>query len=142
MQDNSSDPKRTNSFKAIIYFQEGCEMENVRAFGVIHNLEDIASEIRHVPEDVMIPEAAEVIRQEGLTIYFRTECSYVDVHQLLMQTIFLKELELEQISDNNDIRTVERTGRRHKLPGNDNFTQVSLPINIIVTCIENCCIII
>lgn len=107
MQDNSSDPKRTNSFKAIIYFQEGCEMENVRAFGVIHNLEDIASEIRHVPEDVMIPEAAEVIRQEGLTIYFRTECSYVDVHQLLMQTIFLKELELEQISDNNDIRTVE-----------------------------------
>ena len=57
MQDNSSDPKRTNSFKAIIYFQEGCEMENVRAFGVIHNLEDIASEIRHVPEDVMIPEA-------------------------------------------------------------------------------------
>ena len=29
MQDNSSDPKRTNSFKAIIYFQEGCEMEKV-----------------------------------------------------------------------------------------------------------------
>ena len=48
-----------------------------------------------------------------------------------MQTIFLKELELEQISDNNDIRTVEEDRpTAYSFPGNDNFTRVSLPINM------------
>ena len=98
-QNDTSDRKYANTFLAVIRFQEGCEMENIRAFGVIHNLEDVAGEIRHVPEDIMAPEAAEIIKRDGFTIRFRTDCSYVDIHQLLMQTIFLKELELEQIDE-------------------------------------------
>ncbi len=91
--------KYANSFKAVIYFQEGCEMENIRAFSVIHNLEDIAGEIRHIPENIMDTEAADVIRKKGFTVFLKTNCSYVDIHQMMMQTIFLKELELEQISN-------------------------------------------
>lgn len=91
--------KYKNSFRAVIRFQEGCEMENIRAFGIIHTLEDIAGEFRHVPEDIMAPGAAEIIKQNGFVIQFRTDCSYVDIHQLLMQTVFLKELELEQFDE-------------------------------------------
>ena len=105
-QNGTSDRKYANTFRAVIRFQEGCEMENIRAFGVIHNLEDVAGEIRHVPEDIMAPEAAEIIKRDGFTIRFRTDCSYVDIHQLLMQTIFLKELELEQVNEADAVQAV------------------------------------
>lgn len=39
-----------NTFKATIYFLEDSEMENIRAFSVINNLEEIAEEIHHTPE--------------------------------------------------------------------------------------------
>ena len=66
----------------------------------------MSREIRHVPEDIMAPEAAEIIKRDGFTIRFRTDCSYVDIHQLLMQTIFLKELELEQVNEADAVQAV------------------------------------
>ena len=105
-QNGTSGRKYANTFRAVIRFQEGCEMENIRAFGVIHNLEDVAGEIRHVPEDIMVPEAAEIIKRDGFTIHFRTDCTYVDIHQLLMQTIFLKELELEQVNEADSAQAI------------------------------------
>jgi two-component system chemotaxis sensor kinase CheA len=40
------------SFKAVIYFENGCEMENIRAYAVIHNLNDIAQDIHYLPENI------------------------------------------------------------------------------------------
>lgn len=91
-----------NSFKAVIFFQEDCEMENIRAFNVIHNIEDIAGEIRHIPEDIMDPDAAEDIKRDGFTVFLKSDYSYVDIHQFLMQTVFLKVLELEEIIDEKE----------------------------------------
>lgn len=91
-----------HSYKAVIYFKEGCEMENIRAFNVIHNLEDIAGEIRYIPDNIMNSEAAEVIKRDGFTIFLKSDYTYVDIHQLLMQTIFLKELELEELDQTDD----------------------------------------
>jgi two-component system chemotaxis sensor kinase CheA len=34
-----------NIFKVIVFFEDGCEMENIRAFTIIHNLEDISEDI-------------------------------------------------------------------------------------------------
>lgn len=42
--DEHNDEQKINIFKAVIYFEEGCEMENIRAYAVIHNLEKIAKE--------------------------------------------------------------------------------------------------
>jgi len=94
----SSGRKYANSFKAVIYFQEGCEMENIRAYAVIHNLEEVAGEIRHIPENILDEETVPIIRRDGFTVFLKTDFSYIDIHQLLMQTVFLKELELEQLN--------------------------------------------
>ena len=122
-QDDPSGSKYINSFRAVIRFQEDCEMENLRAFSVIHNLEEVAGGIRHVPEDLMSPDASEVIRRDGFTISFRTDCSYVDIHQLLMQTVFLKELELEQTDESEAAQeagiTKPSAGERTADPGED-----------------------
>lgn len=42
----------TYNFKAVIYFENGCGMEAVRAYSIIHNLEDVATEFYHLPEDL------------------------------------------------------------------------------------------
>jgi two-component system chemotaxis sensor kinase CheA len=40
-----SDNSEKTLYKAVIYFEEGCEMENIRAFNVMHSLKNIAQDI-------------------------------------------------------------------------------------------------
>ena len=40
-------------YKAHIFFEEDCQMENVRAFMVVHNIKDISSELFYIPEDII-----------------------------------------------------------------------------------------
>lgn len=89
-----------NIFKAVIYFEDGCEMENIRAFTVIHNLGGIAAEFIYYPGDIEENnESAEIIRREGFQIYLKTNRTEEEVYAHLMQTIYLKELELVRIDN-------------------------------------------
>lgn len=46
--------------------EEGCEMEDVRAFSLINNLQDIAEEVSHIPEDLFGDESSiETIQKNG-----------------------------------------------------------------------------
>lgn len=91
------------NFKAILHFEEGCEMENIRAYTVIHNLKDITRELHYFPEDIIENEASsQVIRDEGFTIWFNTKKSYEEMQDLMMQTIFLSNLELKQLDDERE----------------------------------------
>jgi two-component system chemotaxis sensor kinase CheA len=102
--DTRKSTARKKTFKAVIHFEEGCEMENIRAFSVIHNLKGISNEISYIPEDIIDNDnSSEVIQKEGFTIYLRTDISYERLYELLMQTLFLKELELTELEDSNEI---------------------------------------
>ena len=48
-----TESKYKNAFKATIHFEEGCEMENIRAYTIIHNICDIADEFFHIPENLI-----------------------------------------------------------------------------------------
>jgi two-component system chemotaxis sensor kinase CheA len=37
----------------LLYFEEGCQMESLRAFSIIHKLSEFASDIRYIPEDII-----------------------------------------------------------------------------------------
>ncbi len=88
------------AYKAVIRFEEGCEMENIRAYTVIYSLEDITSEIYYEPEKLLDNEiSSQIIRDIGLFIYFKANKSYEEMQELLMQTIFLRSLELDTIED-------------------------------------------
>jgi two-component system chemotaxis sensor kinase CheA len=99
-QDETNITTGKNVFMALLHFEEGCEMENIRAYSVIHNLESVAKEIHYIPEDLMdIEKSVDVIREEGFKVYIRTDFSYEEINEFLLQTVFLKELVLTKLDD-------------------------------------------
>jgi two-component system chemotaxis sensor kinase CheA len=94
-----------NAFKAVVYFEEGCEMENIRAYTIVRNLKEITDEFYYIPEDIIDnDESIEIIRREGFCIYLKTDHIYESLHEFLMQTIFLKDLELTQLESEDEYR--------------------------------------
>lgn len=122
-REKSSDRTAMNFYKATIHFDEGCEMENIRAFTIIHNLKDISEDIYHTPENIADDgDAIEIIRKDGFNIWFRSARSYEDVYELLMQTIFLKELDIHKLEDDYEIHQLQKEKNNpisdaiHKVP--------------------------
>lgn len=86
-----------NNYKAIVYFEDGCEMENVRAYTLIHNLKDMVEECTFYPEDIIdSDDSIFIIRKNGFQINFTTTISYEKILSFFQQTLFLKDLELIQ----------------------------------------------
>jgi two-component system chemotaxis sensor kinase CheA len=84
-------------YKAKIHFQDGCEMENIRAYTLVHNLQDIAVDITHVPADVIDESTIEFIRNNGFEIEFSSDMEYQRVNGHLSQTVYLRELNLMEM---------------------------------------------
>jgi two-component system chemotaxis sensor kinase CheA len=92
-----------NTFKATMFFEEGCEMENIRAYTVVHNLKEFTEEIFFLPEDIIDnDESVQVIRTEGFHIFVKADKSFEEMHKFLRQTIFLKDLELVQLENDEE----------------------------------------
>ena len=99
---NGVNGKEKRSFKANIYFDEGCEMENIRAYTIIQGIREIAEDIDYYPSDILDNnDSVLVIRKEGFQVRFRTDRSFEDMHNFFSRTIFLKDLELVEL-DNPD----------------------------------------
>ncbi len=87
-------------YKAKIKFEDGCEMENIRAYTLIHNLGDSIDSVTHIPEDIIDEKSIESIRKNGFYIEFSSELDYNQITDILMQTIYLSSLELEEVKEN------------------------------------------
>jgi len=96
---NSSNENK-QKYVARIFYEDGCEMENVRAYTVIHNLKDIVSEMYHIPEDIIESnDSVELIRKNGFLIGFSTTAIKEKVEEELNGIVFLRELELQQVDE-------------------------------------------
>lgn len=103
MAANTDDYCSKNIFKAVLYYEEDCGMENIRAYASIHNLKEIADEVYHIPADISDNDSsAEIIRREGFQIWFKTNCSFEEIHSFFSQIIFLKDLELTELGDKEE----------------------------------------
>ncbi|HHY70765.1 MAG TPA: chemotaxis protein CheA [Thermoanaerobacterales bacterium] len=88
-----------NRFKALVFFEDGCEMENIRAFNIVHNLEKVADIISYFPADIIDSQGTiEFIRKSGFEIQFCTDLCIDDIKALLSNTLFMKDIKLERIS--------------------------------------------
>lgn len=95
--------RSSNDFKAQILFTEDCEMENIRAYQIVHQLKDQVWDYWHIPEDVLEdPASAETIRNQGFQLFIRTSKTYDEIYSLLSQTSYLKHLELTQVEPDVD----------------------------------------
>lgn len=100
-----------NLYQVTIRFDEGCEMENIRAFTVLHNLKEIAEVVSYHPDDIMDnDDSINTIRKDGFQIIFKCGYSYEKMNEYFQQTIFLKELELVLLENKSKSAEQESAG--------------------------------
>ena len=87
------------TYKAKITFEDGCEMENIRAYTLVHNLMDHAQNIKHVPADVIDEDSIEVIRKNGFYVDFTSHKNFKEIEKHLQGTVYLRSLELNEVGD-------------------------------------------
>lgn len=112
-----------NFMKAGIHFENGCEMENIRAYAIIHHIKSIVDEVFYIPDDIIEnDETIELIRKEGFQIYIKTNRSYEEISNFFMSTAFLRDIELIQLENDNELKQLfgEKSlllkGTEEKLP--------------------------
>ncbi|MFZ5352850.1 MAG: chemotaxis protein CheW [Bacillota bacterium] len=98
----SSQPKTdkngNNEYQAIVFFEEGCEMEDIRAFTLIHSIKEVCQNIRYYPEDILENnDSKDIIIKNGFKIIFTSDLNYEEAKNYLMKTPFLKHMEFERV---------------------------------------------
>lgn len=112
---------RKRTMQAIVYFQEDCGMENVRAFNIVHQLQEIADQIEYIPADIKEnPDTAEMIRREGFQVRFRTDQTYKQIHHLLSAIAYLKDMHLSEWMENHDDEQL-RNGASNEQSGDSRY---------------------
>lgn len=84
-------------FAVRIFFEDGCGMENVRAFTIAHNLKEIAQDIQCWPEDIIDnDESCALLRNEGFLLHFTSEKSEDEIREFFKHTPFIKDYQLTE----------------------------------------------
>ncbi len=84
----------------LVRFEEGCQMENVRAYTLLHALKDVCSDIRTRPADVLEEEdACERIVQDGFLAGFSTSSSLEDIRRIVEEALFVSRYELDETDE-------------------------------------------
>lgn len=88
------------AYKAKIFFEEGCGMENIRAYTIIHNIKDLVNELYFWPSDVINnDETAEYIQSSGLDLIMDSKVDEEELKKYLESTLFLKSLVFEKVDN-------------------------------------------
>ena len=87
----------SKKYSVRVFFQEGSEMENVRAFTIVHNLKDVATDIITVPENVLDEDAVWVIRDEGFAMTLSSNLSAEQLEEVLRKSIYVREMSIVEL---------------------------------------------
>ncbi|MNB73439.1 Chemotaxis protein CheA [compost metagenome] len=103
----SAEPGR---YRALLRFEEACQMENIRAFAVIHQLDEtISCTFTYHPDDIIEnPDSADVIRRDGFIIMLETAASGDSVADFLRNAPYVCELEFDKLHTAGD--AIETSG--------------------------------
>ena len=81
-----------------IFFENGCLMENMRAFTVVHSLQEYVLDMRCEPEDIADnEETSSVIRETGFQMQIRSCVDRDTLASILEKTMFLDRLEIDEL---------------------------------------------
>lgn len=111
IQSESVDKFSKNIYKATIFFTEDCEMEHIRAYAIINQLQEYTEEIYHLPEDLIENEQSmQIIREQGFVVFVKINKSYEEMYEFFNQTTFLKDLQFEQLEDEAEFKLLGKMG--------------------------------
>ncbi len=89
-----------------VYFEDGCKMENIRAFMLVNNLKDYCERLTYEPEDIEFNQAtAKQIIDNGFIISFVPYTSNEEIYKLIETSLYIKSYE----PLGNDISLIEKT---------------------------------
>jgi len=90
--------KDKNSYESVVLFENDCGMENVRAFVLIHELSEIAEDIKYYPEDIEENEfSVEIIRNEGFKVWFASSKAEEEINKLIVSMGFISDFSLKKV---------------------------------------------
>lgn len=88
-----------NCYYVKVIFEEDSQMENIRSFSIVHNLDEFGCDIYHYPEDLEdMEEGLAKIKEQGFQMVLNCKQSASELKYYFDRVSFLKELELEEIS--------------------------------------------
>jgi two-component system chemotaxis sensor kinase CheA len=86
-------------YRTVIFFEDGCEMENMRAFNVIYKIEDIAQLIQYFPPDIAENnDSSLIIRETGFEVEFATYCSREELENFFLALAFVENIEILELA--------------------------------------------
>lgn len=89
---------KQNKYRAVLFFEPGCAMENLRAFNIVHKLNDLAQSIEYYPADIIENDnSIEQIRAKGFEIIFNTMHNCEELENFFLNTDLVQRIELSEI---------------------------------------------
>ena len=105
------------SFEISLYFTEGCEMENLRAFQIVQEYENNVKELKCYPDDLCNDADAskidDIIRNEGFKLHIKTEWSYTEVEESVEKLCFIEKFTINKI-ENKDFGVFQKNSKEKK----------------------------
>ena len=93
------------TYQVILHFDEDCGMENIRAFTVIHNLQEITENFRNTPEDVINdPDCVEIIKRDGFILEIKTPESKDKLEAFFQTMAFINTIEINVVDKSRQIQ--------------------------------------
>ena len=92
----------TPLYKIKITFEPGCQMENMRAFGVVNSLIPHCHKIHHKPADLENEISSDEIISNGLVVYIQSEENPDVLKRLVDEVMFLQSSSLIPIAPDSD----------------------------------------
>lgn len=101
MKANSSqDDIKQKKYLVKIFFEDGCQMENMRAYTIVHELKELCSEIHCIPENIEEDNSSsEYIIENGFTVNFSSGTEIDELKGIFEQALLVKNYELSIIDD-------------------------------------------
>ncbi|HEY2420066.1 MAG TPA: chemotaxis protein CheA, partial [Neobacillus sp.] len=98
-----------NSFSVDIRFQKDCQMENIRAYMIIHNLQDLSKEFQHIPHDITENnDTAEIIKNDGFIIFFKTNKSFAEMEVFFNNAAHVEHFTLTQLANDDEYHSLTK----------------------------------
>lgn len=90
------------SYKLKLFFEENCQMESVRAFGVVQSLREVVDSLTTVPEDLTQSSADEEIRKNGLCIFLRTHENPDKIKEIAEDALFVRNCSILSVETDEE----------------------------------------
>lgn len=89
-------------YKVKLAFEENCQMESIRAFGVVQSLKSLCSALETVPEDLNLETATEEIRKNGFCVFLNTNENPDQIKEILESTLFVRSYSILPVENEEE----------------------------------------